>query len=191
MRTTVRLLAKVQPSVKVLEANAPTGLTGLLTHPHPRPALIYTYQAILSKLKSIPESSVYRQSTEATTRSRLKIVEATKPAGYEAWAARVKAEIAKNPDAYKHVRSVDGSLAFSQLDEVEGSDIGSWDGKPKEPLPEGAYSEAAANMKGQAVQADEEVEAAVAGPEPSDLEHEPALDADQYVPTDTVLHASY
>lgn len=54
----------------------PTGLAGLYQHPNPRPALISLYNHTLSYLnKNFPEHSVYRQSVEAMTKNRLKIVE--------------------------------------------------------------------------------------------------------------------
>lgn len=177
MRSTLRLLAKLQPA-KFLEVNAPTGLTGLLTHPQPRPTLIYTYNQILNKLQSIPESSVYRQSTEAITKSRLKIVQEAKPAGYEEWLSRVKTEVEQNPDAYSHVLQTDGSIAFS---EPFGTTSEVWDGEDREALPEGANSEEVANLKALAVKAEDERQQVVELPKPSDLEPEPPLDADQYV----------
>jgi ETC complex I subunit conserved region len=177
MRGTLRLLAKVQPA-KFLEVNAPTGLTGILTHPQPRSTLIYTYNQILNKLKAIPESSVYRQSTEAITKSRLKIIEDTKPVGYEEWLSRVKAEVEKNPAAYSHVIQKDGSIAFSEPFKTE-SEI--WDGEAREPLPEGPSLESVANLKGLALKAEEERLDVEEPPRPSLLELEPPLDADQYV----------
>ncbi|KAJ7293619.1 ETC complex I subunit conserved region-domain-containing protein [Mycena rebaudengoi] len=55
---------------------ATTGLTGLAVHPNPLPALVTTYQSTLSTLSQLPETSVYRQATEALTQNKLKIVEA-------------------------------------------------------------------------------------------------------------------
>jgi NADH dehydrogenase (ubiquinone) 1 alpha subcomplex subunit 5 len=189
MRGTLRLLAKVQPA-KFLEVNAPTGLTGILTHPQPRPTLIYTYKQILNKLEAIPKSSVYRQSTEAIAKSRLKIVEETKPAGYEEWVSRVKSEIEKNPAAYSHVLQKDGSIAFSEPFSTT-SEV--WDGRAPEALPEGPSDEATANLKGQAVKAEEERQAVEEPPRPSQLEQEPPLDADQYGASSPKLldHAKY
>ncbi|KAG7795572.1 hypothetical protein KL929_003923 [Ogataea haglerorum] len=55
----------------------PTGLTGILQHPNPRPVLIKLYNSTLTKLKEkFPEESVYRKSVETLTKSRLAIVEA-------------------------------------------------------------------------------------------------------------------
>src|SRR6266487_2308508 len=68
MRATSRLFASVK-SGRFLEPNTQTGLTGLLTHPSPRPTLIFVYNSILDKLKALPETSVYRQSTESLTKS--------------------------------------------------------------------------------------------------------------------------
>jgi ETC complex I subunit conserved region len=177
MRGTLRLLAKVQPA-KFLEVGAPTGLTGILTHPQPRPTLIYTYNQILNKLKKFPVSSVYRQSTEAITKSRLEIVEDTKPAGYEEWLSKVEAEIEKNPGAYEHVMQKDRSIAFSEPFRTT-SEI--WDGEPREALPEGPNSEEVANLKGIAAKAEEERREVAEDPRPADLATEPPLDADQYV----------
>jgi len=177
MRGALRLLAKVQPE-KFLEVGAPTGLTGILTHPHPRPTLIYTYNQILNKLKAIPESSVYRQSTEAVTKSRLKIIQDTKPTGYEEWRLRVKAAVEENPAAYAHVMQEDGSIAFSEpsTKDSEGSDIVF----PKL-FSEGPCDEATMNLRAEAIKADIERQSVAQPPKPSELEHEPPLDKDQYV----------
>ena len=176
MRGTLRLLAKVQPA-KFLEVNAPTGLTGMLTHPQPRPTLIYTYNQILNKLQSLPQSSVFRQSTEAITKSRLKIVQDTKPAVYEDWVSRVKAEVEKNPAAYSRVMQKDGSIAFSEPFRTMSE---TWDGEEREALPEGPNTLEVANKKGMAAKAEEERNEVAQSPRPSDLEPEPPLDADQY-----------
>ncbi|KAJ7630985.1 ETC complex I subunit conserved region-domain-containing protein [Roridomyces roridus] len=53
-----------------------TGLTGLAVHPDPLPALISTYQNTLTQLAHIPETSVYRQATEALVQKKLEIVKA-------------------------------------------------------------------------------------------------------------------
>lgn len=177
MRGTLRLLAKVQPS-RILEVDAPTGLAGILTHPQPRPTLIYTYNQILDKLKALPESSVYRQSTEAITKSRLKIIEDTKPVGYEEWLSRVKAQIERNPAAYTHVMQKDGSIAFSEPFQTT-SDV--WDGAVREVLPEGPSTEEMANSKARAIRAEDERLEVEESQRPSELEQEPPLDADQYV----------
>jgi hypothetical protein len=177
MRGALRLLAKVQPE-KFLEVGAPTGLTGILTHPHPRPTLIYTYNQILNKLKAIPETSVYRQSTEAITKARLKIIQDAKPAGYEEWRTRVKAEIEKNPDAYAHVMQKDGSIAFSEPSETSSETS---DGAPPEVFSEGPCDEATMNLKAAAIKADIERQTVQQPPKPSELEQEPPLDKDQYV----------
>jgi ETC complex I subunit conserved region len=82
---------------RFLEAGAPTGLTGLLTHSAPRPTLVHLYNQTLERLKLFPESSVYRQSTEALTKQRLSVVDSVRPAGYEDWVARVDKMKAENP----------------------------------------------------------------------------------------------
>src|SRR5436190_13369594 len=58
-------------------AKWPTGITGLRHHPQPRNQLLGVYTATLESLKEIPEHSVYRQSVEALTKDRMKIVEST------------------------------------------------------------------------------------------------------------------
>lgn len=55
-----------------------TGLTGLKVHPNPLPALVETYQATLARVSEIPQSSIYRQSVEALTQRKLKIVQNAK-----------------------------------------------------------------------------------------------------------------
>ncbi|KAK2785901.1 hypothetical protein FQN53_007277 [Emmonsiellopsis sp. PD_33] len=111
MRATLRLLANVKPA-RYLEPNTPTGLTGLLTHPQPRQALLGVYSDTLSKLKDIPESSVYRQATEALTQHRLKIVESTLPPGYEKWLKETQELAAQNPDRYQAFKTPNGSILF-------------------------------------------------------------------------------
>ena len=57
---------------------ASTGLTGIKVHPNPLPTLIETYQTTLARVSEIPESSIYRQSVEALTQRKLKIVQDAK-----------------------------------------------------------------------------------------------------------------
>jgi NADH dehydrogenase (ubiquinone) 1 alpha subcomplex subunit 5 len=52
-----------------------TGVTGVPVHPNPLPALSKTYETTLSLASSIPATSVYRQSVEALTQNKLKIVQ--------------------------------------------------------------------------------------------------------------------
>jgi len=52
-----------------------TGITGLAVHPNPLPELRKTYESTLTVLSSLPPSSVYRQSVEALTQRKLKIVQ--------------------------------------------------------------------------------------------------------------------
>lgn len=142
MRRTCRLLASVKPS-RYLEAGAPTGLTGLLTHPAPRSTLIYLYSSTLDKLKQFPESSVYRQSVEALTNHRLEIVTKAVPAGYEAWAERAKKLIAEHPEVFntpeggvdhnfaKSIKSVHNGKVFvtTKVEEDLDLDKDEWDGE--------------------------------------------------------------
>ncbi|KAL4927604.1 complex I NDUFA5 subunit family protein [Aspergillus undulatus] len=137
MRSTLRLLASVKPA-RYLEPFAPTGLTGLNTHPSPRPTLIYLYTSTLQKLKAFPESSAYRQSTEALTRHRLQIIESTKPPGFDAWLERVKKTVAEHPNQFAALRQADGSYAAQLLDDNSDNPRGEeWDGEAVEPTTEG------------------------------------------------------
>jgi len=99
MRRTFRQLAAVKPA-RYLEPGAPTGLTGLNTHPAPRSTLLYLYSSTLDKLKEIPESSLYRQSTEALTKHRMSIVSAVEPDGYKEWSEKAKKVIAEHPEVF-------------------------------------------------------------------------------------------
>ncbi|PYI10246.1 hypothetical protein BO78DRAFT_458681 [Aspergillus sclerotiicarbonarius CBS 121057] len=137
MRSTFRLLANVKPA-RYLEPFAPTGLTGLVTHPSPRPTLIFLYTSTLEKLKAFPESSVYRQSTEALTRHRLQIVESTKPPGFDTWLERAKKAVAAEPERFASLRRTDGSYAAFQRDDGSDNPRGEeWDGESIEPTSEG------------------------------------------------------
>ena len=102
MRPTFRPLASVKPGTYLTPHN-PTGLTGLFTHPHPRPTLIYLYRTTLEKLSAFPKSSVYRQSAEAIAKHRLSIVDAIKPAGYEQWLEKVEKLKIEHPERYNSV----------------------------------------------------------------------------------------
>ncbi|KAI1909808.1 hypothetical protein LOZ53_002845 [Ophidiomyces ophidiicola] len=174
MRATLRLLANVKPG-RYLEPFAPTGLTGLATHPNPRPTLIYLYQSTLERLKDIPESSVYRKSTEALTRHRLNIVESVKPPGFGSWLERVKAAVAENPDGYKSALRPDGTYAAYQQKEKPKEDL-SWSGEPFNPQIEGAYLNEQ-EMEARIAEAQEEANKQL---EPKlEWEQEPALEASQ------------
>ncbi|EGD99087.1 NADH-ubiquinone oxidoreductase 299 kDa subunit [Trichophyton tonsurans CBS 112818] len=139
MRATLRLLANVKPA-RYLEPFTPTGLTGLSTHPSPRPTLIYLYTTTLQKLKAIPESSVYRKSTEALTKHRLDVVQSTKPPGFDAWLQRVRALVAENPGKYKAALREDGTYAAFQLEEENiAKEDELWGGDTSKVQQEGAY----------------------------------------------------
>ncbi|KAG6017737.1 hypothetical protein E4U54_004268 [Claviceps lovelessii] len=106
MQPTMRVLARY------LEAGTPTGLAGLWTHSNPRSTLLYLYGSTLNKLQSIPEKSLYRQSVESVTRHRMNLVDGFVPAGYDAWAAKAKELISKNPEQFRVTSGrVDGSEA--------------------------------------------------------------------------------
>ncbi|GAB7348263.1 hypothetical protein MBLNU459_g6253t1 [Dothideomycetes sp. NU459] len=144
MRAALRLLAAVPPQ-RFLEAGAPTGLAGLVTHATPRSALMYIYHTTLQKLATLPESSVYRQSTEALTRHRLQIVEATKPDGLDAWQQRVSALVEQHPDAFRKVPALADKAQFNYIYKDHASqamDTEAWDADAslQKPEPEGPRS---------------------------------------------------
>ncbi|KAF8859505.1 NADH-ubiquinone oxidoreductase-like protein 299 kDa subunit [Acephala macrosclerotiorum] len=99
MRRTLTRLAALKPA-RYLEPGTPTGLTGLLTAAHPRSQLIYLYSSTLEKLSSLPETSLYRQSTEALTKHRMSIVESVVPEGYEQWTQKAKETIKAHPEVF-------------------------------------------------------------------------------------------
>lgn len=180
MRATLRLLASVKPA-RYLEPFTPTGLTGLSTHPSPRPTLIYLYKTTLEKLKTLPESSVYRQSTEALTQRRLDIIESTKPPGFDAWLERVRAAVAENPKKFEGVLKPDGTYAAFQKaeeDVPEGEEL--WGGEAYNPQQEGAYL----NEEEMEARIKETEDEARKFTEPNfHWEAEPALEAAQYGPS--------
>ncbi|KAJ9635800.1 hypothetical protein H2201_000206 [Coniosporium apollinis] len=183
MRPALRLLAAVKSS-RFLESGAPTGLTGLFTHPSPRSTLMYLYSGTLDKLKAVPEYSVYRQSTEALTRHRLAIIESVKPEGFDQWAARVRKQIEAHPDAFeKHGTGVKHSAAgkdfvttryAEEVDEREEE----WDSEPIEaPELEGVRN--SVERKGQAEAMQKEPAMAETVAREFMLEPEPPLTIEQ------------
>ncbi|ODV82213.1 NADH-ubiquinone oxidoreductase [Suhomyces tanzawaensis NRRL Y-17324] len=75
MRFTRVLKQAEEVLVKAASGN-PTGLAGLYQHPNPRPALVALYNHTLKVLDTkFPQDSIYRQSVEALTKNRLKIVQ--------------------------------------------------------------------------------------------------------------------
>lgn len=186
MRSTLRLLANVKP--RYLEPFAPTGLTGLFTHPSPRPTLIYLYSTTLQKLQAFPESSAYRQSVEALTRHRLQVIESQKPAGFDAWLERVRKVVGSEPERFAQVQRTDGSYTHAAAQQKDGTDNArgeEWDGEGLSATTEGPHrtpqqeAEWAKIMK----EASETTDKAGHDFYHQDMkwESEPALDADQYV----------
>ena len=180
MRATFRLFAAVKPG-RYLEPGSPTGLTGLFTHPSPRSRLLYLYESILEKLKAFPESSVYRQSTEALTKHRLNIVEQIKPAGYEEWQKRAAETIEKHPHMFSpgislHRGQRVGERIFVSPAQQDDNDEAEWDVEEEPPTEEGTKGErrtrmnAAQLMKRTPIREDQVA-----------WELEPALEATQYV----------
>jgi len=161
MRRSLRQLAAVKPS-RFLEAGSPTGLTGLFTHNAPRSTLLYLYSSTLEKLKAFPESSLYRQSTEALTKHRMAIVSAVEPEGYKAWAEKARQTIKEHPEVFntaegsvahdegRHVKEVIGGAQFVTSKPEDGHDelLTEWDGE-KDEGPQLEGSRTAAERKGQ------------------------------------------
>lgn len=186
MRRTIRQLAAVKPS-RYLEPGTPTGLTGLFTHSSPRSTLLYLYSNTLDKLRAFPESSLYRQSTEALTKHRISIVSAVVPEGHKEWAERTKKIIKDHPevfntpegsvphDAENMVKEVFQGKEFVTL-QVEPEVAGGreWDGEEG-----GAELEGVRNEAERASQSDLGMERPGREAKTVNLEPEPALTADQ------------
>lgn len=141
MRAAARLFASVKPG-QFLEAGAPTGLTGLVTHPSPRSSLLYYYTSTLDKLKQIPESSVYRQSTEALTKHRLSIVEQSKPAGWDQWQEKIQMQVSEDPGLVSILEHSSGqTLVLPKIQDVDERSVAAeWDGEEVQSFPEGIRS---------------------------------------------------
>ena len=147
MRATLCRLAKpvvnTRTEAKFLTAGAPTGLTGLLTHPSPRPTRLVLYKKTLSRLQTLPESSSYRASATALTQHRLSIVEKIIPAGYEEWKVKAQAILEEHEGILDDTNEfdgheIDGEILVTQnlieeVDELEQS----WDGETGGPELEG------------------------------------------------------
>lgn len=182
MRPSIRLSAAVkQGSGRYLEAGNPTGLTGLLTHPSPRPTLIYVYSLTLDRLKQIPESSVYRQSCEALTKHRLRIVDDVKPAGWAEWRDRAREKIKNNagmlrPSASRHVYGRIGDREFVETAAQQEKDDVEWDGEKGIATLEGTRTAEEVSLNYQAM-----TEKKPDLGDPLNWEPEPALDSSQCV----------
>jgi NADH dehydrogenase (ubiquinone) 1 alpha subcomplex subunit 5 len=183
MRAAARLLASVKPG-QFLEAGAPTGLTGLFTHPSPRSTLLHHYNSTLDKLKKIPESSVYRQSTEALTKHRLAIIEQSKPQGWDAWQDKIKMQVGDDVENYHIIDTTGGQTVVlpDQQDVDSRSKAAEWDGEVMQSFPEGIRSPKerlphAQKMKGDANYKPERVISTVK------FDPEPQYTAEAYVGT--------
>ncbi|KAK3209060.1 hypothetical protein GRF29_69g575260 [Pseudopithomyces chartarum] len=143
MRAAARLLASVKNG-RYLEPGTPTGLCGLLTHPSPRSALLYHYTATLDKLQQIPESSVYRQATEALTRHRLKIIEEAEPVGWQQWQQTIQDKIESDPDAFTYKKTSAGTVATPPAyEEFDPRSVhAAWDGEAPVQFPAGIRTQA-------------------------------------------------
>jgi NADH dehydrogenase (ubiquinone) 1 alpha subcomplex subunit 5 len=152
MRSTLKLLAtagtaSARHAERYLTPGNPTGLTGLLTHPCPRSALIYHYSLTLNKLAKLPPSSAYREATAALTKHRLAIVQGIEPAGYREWKEKAQSILQDNKEAFGTAVFEYGELAPDAFEarrflrEGFAREIGpedrslEWDGlQPEEPL---------------------------------------------------------
>ena len=184
MRPAFRLLAAVKHG-RYLEAGNPTGLTGLFTHPAPRSTLLYLYSSTLDKLKAFPEHSIYRQSAEALTTHRLKIVESIKPEGYEEWAKKAAELVEKNPQVFdmpegspQRVSEHNGEIfVTTTVPQEEDERVEEWDGeKVQAPTLEGSRDASERLHQQFAAQDDPADDANTITWEP-----EPPLEASQYV----------
>jgi NADH dehydrogenase (ubiquinone) 1 alpha subcomplex subunit 5 len=199
MRRTLRQLAAAKPA-RYLEAGAPTGLTGLFTHPAPRPALLYLYSSTLDKLKQYPESSLYRQSAEAITNHRLSIVTSVEPDGYAQWVERAKKLLEEHPEVFhtpegevehdggRHIKKTKDGRTFvvSKVDVAFDETSDEWDGEAVEEELEGTRS--TEDRKGQSVLGMKRP-----GQDTKQVkwEPEPQLTAEQYVPRcEACVHAT-
>lgn len=91
--TTRRAAAEgVSAPALATRAKTSTGVTGVDVHPTPLKALDQAYAETLSVLKTLPETSVYRQSTTAITQHRHAIVQdaLAQQAGNESDAAKIE-----------------------------------------------------------------------------------------------------
>jgi len=197
MRAGTRLFAKIKPG-RFLDPNSPTGLTGLFTHPAPRSTLIYLYSSTLDKLKAFPESSAYRQATEALTKQRLSIVEAVKPAGYDEWAERARKQITENAEVFntpqggvdheggKHVGSVFAGRSFvtTKMEVEQDERLEEWDGEKDTATLEGTRS-----TKERAIQSAHGAARPGSDVKTITWEEEPQLDADQISEIETQIGA--
>lgn len=186
-------LASMRPTARVfaryLEAGTPTGLTGLWTHGTPRSTLLYLYGTTLSKLQTMPETSMYRQSVEAVTKHRMSLVEEMVPPGYEQWAIKAKELVSQNAAQFRVASGrLDGSEArtvklgdkiFIVGRKHEAGDIRveEWDGEANEGAElEGART--AEERKDQALWAERK---SLENHEQVEWDEEPQLTADQCV----------
>ena len=184
MRSSLRLLARYH------QAGLPTGLTGLRTHAHPRSTLLTVYRTTLDHLQKLPESSLYRQSTEALTKQRLAFVERAVPAGYEEWESRARKVMADNPAKFSpatdkltspgmttvHI----GGRTYFTPEKITLRDVRDeeWDGEGDQgAVLEGQRLGAEKEEQVRTEKAKAEAETPVKG-----LENEPQLTIDQWVP---------
>ena len=65
---------RASAATKFMRTKRTTNIAGLEIHPDPLPELVSTYTHTLNVLKGLPESAVFRQSSEAVTQQRLDIV---------------------------------------------------------------------------------------------------------------------
>lgn len=184
MRAASRLLATLaRGEGAYLNARQPTGLTGVLTHPSPRPHLIYLYNETLRRLAGLPAHSVYRQATENLTRHRLQIVQSTVPDGLEEWRTRIAATVDQHGGWVKQLAQamVDGKGYLPQkTEEADERDV-EWNDEYVAERAEGPQEENDRLQAQQAKDFGEGITNEELGKQHVVLEDEPPLTADQYV----------
>lgn len=127
----------------------------------------------------MPEHSVYRQSIEAVTKNRMKIMQSIKPAGYDAWAERASKKIEDNPDVFKpgksrHFLEYANGSSFVETQESNMNDDMEWDGEKGDATLEGTRNPEEGAVNARASQQTKQDQG-----DPVKWETEPPLDASQ------------
>ncbi|KAL8822871.1 MAG: hypothetical protein Q9170_008383, partial [Blastenia crenularia] len=118
---------------------------------------------------------VYRQSAEAITTHRLRIIEAVKPPGYDAWAERARQFVKERPETFGENVDLGGVLIGAELRREKVVGDVEWDGEKKvPPMLAGSRSEVEKNARLRQI-----MKARSLGPELKGWETEPALEAGQ------------
>ena len=142
---------------------------------------MWLYNATLARLSAFPENSVYRQSTEALTRQRLRTVASVEPAGFQEYKDRIGNLLGQSSGHTKQLiqQIIDGKgyepIAGQDPDEREVR----WNGERVEARTEGPATARDLETMPRLDEAEskrEEVEESQ-----PEIEHEPQLTAEQWV----------